>query len=144
MERTMTVDTGAARGINWWNIGLWVAQGLLAVLYVGAGFTKLTTPIATLATMNMTWAPDLPELFVRFVGFMEILGGIGLLLPALTRILPLLSPLAGVGVSIVQVGAIVLHASRGEFAMLPFNAVLLALSLFIVWGRTRKAPVTPR
>jgi putative oxidoreductase len=141
----MTVATAAARGINWWNIGLWVVQGLLAALYLFAGFTKLTQPIDALATMGMAWAPTLPELFVRFVALMEVLGAIGLILPAATRILPWLTPLSAAGLGIVQVSAIILHATRGETAMtLPMNLVLLALSLFVVWGRTRKAPIAPR
>lgn len=134
-----------AKRLNFWSIGLWAAQVLLAVAYLMAGFMKLTQPIDALAAMNMTWAASLPELFVRFVGLMEVLGALGLVLPAATRILPFLTPLAALGLSIVQVGAIVLHAARGETAMtLPINAVLLALSLFILWGRARKAPIRPR
>lgn len=141
----MSVDSAPARRVNWWNIGLWVVQVLLAALYASAGYAKLTQPIAALATMNMTWAPDLPELFVRFVGLMEILGAIGIILPAATRILPWLTPTAAVGFTIVQLSAIVLHATRGETAMtLPFNLVLLALGLFVVWGRYSKAPIARR
>ena len=141
----MTTEAIAARGRNWWTIGLWVVQVLLAALYLMAGFMKLTQPLDALAAMNMAWAPTFPELFVRFVGLMEILGALGLILPAATRILPFLTPLAALGLSVVQVGAIILHAVRGESAMtLPMNLVLLALALLIVWGRTRKARIDPR
>jgi uncharacterized membrane protein YphA (DoxX/SURF4 family) len=141
----MTVETGAVRRIDWLNIGLWVAQALLAALYLMAGWMKLTQPIDALAAMSMAWAPTMPEPFVRFVGLMEVLGAIGLILPAATRILPFLTPLAALGLTIVQVAAIILHAVRGETAMsLPLNLVLLALSLFVLWGRTRKRAISPR
>ncbi len=106
---------------------------------------KLVQPIDALVGMGMAYAGALPEAFIRFVAFMEILGAIGLLLPAATRILPWLTPLAAVGLSFVQLSAIVLHALRGETAMtLPVNLVLLALSLFILWGRWQKAPIAVR
>ena len=72
------------------------------------------------------------------------MAAIGLILPALTRILPRLTPLAALGVSIIQVLAMLFHVSRGEFMVLPLNVVLLALSLFVLWGRERKAPIGPR
>lgn len=141
----MTLDAGAVRRINWWNIGLWVAQVLLAVVYLMAGGMKLTQPMTGLAAMGMGYATQLPELFVRFVGLMEVLGAVGLIAPAATRILPFLTPLAAAGLAFVQVSAIVLHALRGETAMtLPVNLVLLALALFVLWGRTRKAKIAPR
>ena len=66
----MTVGAGAVRRTNWLNIGLWVAQVLLAVMYVMAGWMKLSQPMAGLAAMGMGYATTLPEPFVRFVGLM--------------------------------------------------------------------------
>lgn len=141
----MTAETGTLRKTNWWNIGLWAAQIVLALVYLMAGGMKLLQPMETLAGMGMGYATEMPELFARFVGLAEVLGAIGLILPAATRILPYLTPSAAVGLSIVQVAAIILHAVRGETAMtLPVNLILLALSLFIVWGRQRKSAIAPR
>lgn len=62
-----------------------------------------------------------------------------------TRILPWLTPLAALGFAIIQVLAIIVHASLGETATtLPMNLVLLAPALFVVWGRWRRAPISPR
>ncbi|MET0438715.1 MAG: DoxX family protein [Devosia sp.] len=130
--------------MNKWNIGLWVAQVVLAAVYVMAGFMKLTQPIDALVASGMTYAGDYPELLTRFIGTMEVLGAIGIILPAATRILPVLTPLAALGFSTIQVLAIGLHTTRGEFQVLPVNLVLLALSLFVLWGRFRKAPIGPR
>jgi len=130
--------------MNKWNIGLWVAQAVLAAVYVMAGFMKLSQPIDALVASGMGYAGDYPELLTRFIGTMEVLGAIGIILPAATRIAPFLTPLAALGFSTIQVLAIGLHTMRGEFQVLPVNLVLLGLSLFVLWGRLRKAPIAPR
>ncbi|RYE58850.1 MAG: DoxX family protein [Hyphomicrobiales bacterium] len=130
--------------MNKWNIGLWVAQVVLAAVYVMAGFMKLTQPIDALVASGMAYAGDYPALLTRFIGTMEVLGAIGIILPAATRIMPKLTPLAALGFSTIQILAIGLHSMRGEFQVLPVNLVLLALSLFVLWGRLRKAPIAPR
>lgn len=141
----MTLEAGAGRRSNWWSIGLWIGQMLLAAVYLMAGWMKLSQPMADLATMGMGYTLEMPELFIRFVGLMEILGAIGLIAPAASRIMPILTPLAALGLSVVQVAAIILHATRGETAMtLPMNLILLALSLFVLWGRLRKSPIAAR
>jgi uncharacterized membrane protein YphA (DoxX/SURF4 family) len=137
-------DVATDSGRNWWSIGLWVAQVLLAVAFGAAGVMKLFMPYADVAA-QMAWAAASPEWLVRFIGFAELAGALGMILPALTRILPWLTPLAGLGFAVIQVLAIGVHAARGETAMsLPVNLVLLALSLFVAWGRWRKAPIAPR
>ena len=114
---------------------VWVASALLALAYGAAGVMKMTRPIPDLAKM-MVWPGDVPSWLVRFVGTAEALGAIGLIVPVLTGILAWLTPLAAIGLSLIQVLAIGFHAQRGETAKsLPANLVLLALSLFVLWGR---------
>jgi len=138
---TATFETAApGRALR---IGLWIAQILVAFAFIGAGFVKLTTPIPQLAAM-MPWAGQYSESFVRFIALVDLAGGIGILLPALTRILPRLTVLAALGCSVLQVFALIFHLSRGEAEVTPLNVVLLALSLFVLWGRNSKAPITPR
>ena len=137
-------DVATGSGRNWWSIGLWVAQVLLAFAFGAAGVMKLFMPIADISA-QLAWAAASPEWLVRFIGFAELAGAVGMILPAATRILPWLTPLAGLGFAVIQVLAIGVHAARGETAMsLPVNLVLLALSLFVAWGRWRKAPIAPR
>ena len=140
----MTDVTNTTTSRSGWTIGLWVAQTLLAAFYFYAGFNKVSQPIEALGAMGMGFALFVPEWLTRFIGAAELLGAIGLILPAATRIMPRLTPLAALGLSVIQVLAILLHASRGEFMVLPMNVVLLALSLFVLWGRERKAPIAPR
>jgi hypothetical protein len=92
----------------------------------------------------MPWTGQYPEGFVRFMGLVDLAGGLGILLPALTRILPRLTVLAALGCVVLQVCALVFHLSRGEAMVTPLNVVLLALSLFVLWGRGKKAPILPR
>ena len=137
-------NSAATSGRNWWSIGLWVVQVLLALAFGAAGVMKAFTPIVDIST-QMAWVAATPDWLVRFIGFAEIAGALGMILPAATRILPWLTPLAALGLTVIQVLAIGLHATRGETAMtLPVNLVLLALSLFVAWGRWRKAPIAPR
>ncbi len=124
-------------------IGLWVAQVLVALAFGGIGLMKLTTPLPELAAM-MKWPGEYSPAFVRFIGMVDLLGGIGILLPALTRILPRLSVFAALGCAVLQGLAIGFHLSRGEASVLPLNFVLLALSIFVLWGRSRKVPITLR
>lgn len=125
------------------NIGLWIAQVLIFAAFVLFGAMKLFMPISELAAM-WHWPGEVPAPFVRFMGIVDTAGGIGVLLPALTRIRPRLTVLAALGCSVVQILAIIFHVSRGEAMVTPFNAVLLALSAFILWGRAKKAPIMPR
>lgn len=121
------------------HIALWIAQALLALTFIGTGVFKLVTPVATLAGM-WPWAGEYPNL-LRLTGILDLCGGMGLVLPALTRIKPGLTVLAALGCAALMVGAIVFHLSRGEGANTPFNVVMLTLALFVWWGRRVKAPI---
>jgi uncharacterized membrane protein YphA (DoxX/SURF4 family) len=124
-------------------IALWLAQVVVFAMFTLIGSIKLLTPISQLSTM-MKWTGDYPELFVRLIGVIDILGGLGMLLPALTRIRPQLGVAAAWGCTILQVCAIIFHMSRGEAVQTPLNFALLALSGFVLWGRSAKVPIAPR
>lgn len=132
----MTMQTANAPIRPRLNIGLWTAQVLLAALYGMVGFMKLTQPIPELTAM-MGWPGLVPAAFVRFVGFAELAGAIGLILPMLTKIKRRLTILAALGFVVLQLAAMALHISRGEFSVLPVNIVLLALAAFVMLGRRK-------
>lgn len=123
--------------------GLWTAQVLIFVVFGLVGLTKLLTPISQLA-QTMPWADDYSEAFVRAIALIDLIGALGILLPAVTRIKPGLTVLAALGCTVLQAFAIGFHISRGEAALTPFNFVLLALSAFVWWGRSRNVPIKPR
>ena len=125
------------------NIGLWIVQSLLALTFVGTGIWKLTTPIPELAAM-VPWMGEVSPGFLTMTAVFDLLGGLGVLLPSVTRIKPGLTVLAALGCAALQASAIVFHVSRGEAVATPFNLLLVALSLFVAWGRRSKAPILPR
>jgi hypothetical protein len=128
------------RGLS---IALWIVQALLAITFAGTGVWKLVTPTAALATM-IPWAGQVAPSFLIMTAVVDLAGGLGILLPSLTHIQPRLTLLAALGCALLQVCAIVFHASRGELANTPFNVVLVGLSLFVFWGRRSRCPIPAR
>lgn len=133
--------TTASKGVH---IALWIAQVLLGLAFASAGWMKFMQPIDALLASGMDWVSAMPAAMVRFIGLSELLGGIGLILPAATRIAPGLTPLAGAGLAVVMLLAALFHVVRAEFSALPINIVLGGLAAFIAWGRWKKAPIAPR
>ncbi|MFO0617206.1 MAG: DoxX family protein [Polyangiaceae bacterium] len=125
------------------SVGLWIVQWLLALTLVGGGVWKLATPIPDLAS-KMPWMGEVSPTFLRMTATLDILGGLGVLLPSLTRVRPNLTVLAAVGCVALMAAAVVFHVQRGEAASTPFNFVVAALAGFVAWGRLRAAPIAPR
>ena len=122
---------------------LWVAQVLLAVGFAGAGLAKATTPLPELAKA-LPYTADLPGALVRFIGVSELAGAVGLILPSLVRIWPILTPAAAIGLNVVMWLATLFHVFRGEWSALPTTLVLGTLAALVAWGRLKKAPIPPR
>jgi len=116
------------------NVVLWILAGLLAAVFLGAGLTKLTQPKEKLAA-TMGWVEDFSPGTVKLIGALEVLAAIGLILPAALDIVPVLVPLAAVGLVALMIGAAVTHARRREVPLIAVNLVLLALAAVVVWGR---------
>ena len=140
MSATTTNDLAPLRPSLALRIGLWTAQALIFLVFGMAALTKLFTPIPELSQM-MPWTGDHSVAFVRAIGLIDLAGALGIIMPSLTRIKPGLTVL---GCATLQVIALVFHLSRGEAILTPLNLVLLALSLFVLWGRNNKAPILPR
>ena len=119
------------------NIVLWVLQVLLGLLFAGSGAVKLAqSKELLLKSPRMGWAGDFSQSSIRLIGLAEVLGGVGLILPAALKVLPVLTPLAALGLSSIMFGAVMTHARRRE----PFvPSVVLALVVYI--GRFWLAPI---
>jgi uncharacterized membrane protein YphA (DoxX/SURF4 family) len=122
------------------NTALWIAQILLALAFGAAGVMKLTQPREKLLA-NMEWVEDFSGGFVKFVGGAELLGALGLILPAVTDIAPILVPLAATGLALDQVAAVVVHLRRKEPRFIIGNVVLFAIAAFVAWGRFGDYPL---
>jgi hypothetical protein len=120
------------------NIALWIISGLLAAAFLVAGFNKLFIPREKLAKApGGGWALDFSSGFVKTLGAVEILGAIGLILPALLNITPILVPLAAIGLALIMIGAAVVMIRRHEFKHMLVNLIYLALIAFVAWSRFR-------
>ncbi len=118
---------------------LWIVQGLLALLFVFAGVSKLIMSVE-----EMTKDVHLPGAFLRFIAVAELLGAIGLILPGLLRIKPSLTPLAAAGLAIIMIGATVLTMTYMGVAMALVPLVVGLLLVFVAYGRWRVAPQEAR
>lgn len=122
------------------NILLWIIQVFLALLFIFSGSMKF---VMTVEEMNRQAPVVLPGLFLHFIGVCEFLGGLGLILPALLRIKPWLTPLAAAGLAIITLGATVI-TMKGSIAMAMVPLVTCLLSIFVAYGRWRVAPIASR
>lgn len=121
------------------NKALWAVQILLGISFVGVGLLHFLVPAGLPATM--AWMYDLPTELHLVSGTAEILGGLGLILPGLTRVQTWLTPLAALGLVAVMALAIVFHLGRDEFQNVAFNVVLGGLAAFVAYGRLRLHPL---
>jgi len=117
------------------NIVLWVVAGLLAAAFFASGIMKLIQPKEKLAAAGMDWSEDFSAGTIKAIGALEGLAAIGLILPAVLGVAPVLVPLAAVGLVLIMIGAAITHGRRGESQMIVVNVVLLALAAFVAWGR---------
>jgi uncharacterized membrane protein YphA (DoxX/SURF4 family) len=116
------------------NVLLWIVAGVLAAAFLVAGLTKLTQPKEKLAA-RMGWVEDFSPGMVKAIGALEVLAAIGLILPAALDVVPVLVPLAAVGLVVLMAGAAITHARRREPQLVVVNAVLLLLAVVVLWGR---------
>ncbi|MEM7114561.1 MAG: DoxX family protein [Chloroflexota bacterium] len=121
------------------NIVLWVLQVLLGLMFLLAGFMKASQTnekIKESGGERMAWVDSLTDGQVTIIGVLELLAGIGLILPMLTGILPILTPFAAVGLVLTMIGAAALHIQRGDGTQpIVMNVILGALAAFVAYGR---------
>ncbi|MER6973153.1 DoxX family protein [Nocardioides sp. NPDC000445] len=116
------------------NIALWIVAGVFAFGYIAGGIVKQTMPYEKYAA-KLGWPEDFTPANVRFMGVVEVLGGIGLVLPGLVSVAPILVPVAASGMALYMAGAITERIRRGEYKELVGDLVFLAAMIFIAWGR---------
>lgn len=115
------------------NIVLWILQVLLGATFIMAGLMKGF--MYERAKVSIAWVKDFPQVVVRFIGVAELLGGLGLILPALTGILRWLTPTAATALAVVMLLATGFHIRRKETQFAAFTFVLTLLAAFVAYGR---------
>ncbi|SDI59765.1 DoxX family protein [Nonomuraea jiangxiensis] len=116
------------------NVFLWIVQAILALLFGLSGLVKVLQPKDRLAG-RYPWVEDHSQATVRFIGVMEVLGAIGLVVPAATGIAAVLTPAAATGLAVLMVLAAGTHIRRKEPSGVVVNAVLFVIAVFVAWGR---------
>jgi len=124
-------------------ITLWVLQVALGLFFLMVGYSHALAPFDQVAQQAI-WMQHVPRALSLFIGYAELAGGLGLIVPAATRIAPWLTPLAALGLGTIMILAILFHIVRGEASVIGIPAVLAGLALFVAWGRWRKASSTRR
>jgi hypothetical protein len=123
------------------NIALWITAGLLAVVALAGGISKTFIPKEKLAAHHGgEWTGHASVGFVKTLGVLELLAAVGLILPAVLDIAPVMVPVTAVCWVLLMAGAMVTHGRLGQFKLVMLNAVYLALAAFIAWGRFDLAP----
>ena len=126
------------------NFILWILQLLLSFVFLLGGTMMVMNSKDELkkkAGKRMAWVDSMSLGKVRAVGVLELLIGLGLILPHLTGILAWLTPLAAFGYVCTTISAAVLHASRGDgrrAIMTPL--VFMLFAAFDAYGRLVLVP----
>ena len=131
----MESENAVAQG-KWWSFGLWFVQAILAAAFLAAGGMKLFMTVEEFGSTGAKWAGDVPLALFRFIGVAEVLGAVGLVVPAATGIYPRLTPLAAAGLVMIQVLAASMHIARGD-GMVAMNICFAGLAGLVGWGRRR-------
>lgn len=118
------------------NITLWILQTLMAILFINSGISKSTLGIPALMAKGQTGVEKLPIPFIRFIGISEILGSMGLILPELLHFAPKLTVISAICLGFIMVPASLIHYLRKEYKTVIGNCAVLAICLFIAYGRT--------
>jgi hypothetical protein len=121
-------------------IAVWIVSALLALAFLFIGASKVFVPAAELETM----AQGVPVVLLKIAGIAEMLGALGLVLPAATRILPVLTPIAGCGLVVTMIGATITNLLIGEYALVGQTVFLGTLAAFVAWARFGRCAIAPR
>ena len=117
------------------NTALWIAQAILAAVFFYSGMNKSIFSEKQLIAKGQTGVVNLPLAFIRFIGVTEIAGAVGIIVPWLLNIAPILTPVSAIGFGVVMIPAAFIHARLREPKNVATNVILFALSVFVVWGR---------
>jgi uncharacterized membrane protein YphA (DoxX/SURF4 family) len=114
---------------------LWILQIVLALVFAAAGAVKLIQPRDQLAKTLGGWVYDFPAPLLKPLGLAELLGAIGLIVPPLVHVAPVLAAVAASGLTVTMLGAMVTHARRGEYPNVAINVLLAIMAAVVAWGR---------
>ncbi|MBM9466722.1 DoxX family protein [Nakamurella leprariae] len=113
---------------------LWIIAGVLAAALAFSGVFKLVLPRERYVA-SQPWAADAPSWAPPAIGVLEVAGAVGVVLPALIGVAPVVVPVAATGLALVMAGAVAMHVARREWSALVPSGVLLVLAALVAWAR---------
>lgn len=123
------------------DLALWIVVGVLAAVFLVGGASKLVMPRERIAQFHAgKWVEDFSPGAVKALGALDIVAAVGLTLPALLDIVPVLVPLAALGVVLLMIGAVIIRLRRNLATTIVPDIVYLALAAFVAWGRLGPEP----
>jgi uncharacterized membrane protein YphA (DoxX/SURF4 family) len=125
---------------------LWTLQVLWGVFFSVTGFGKVfwyKPALWNQALHEVPWFSAVALGLLIFIGVCEFLGGIGLILPAITRVKTKLTPIAAIGLTLIMILAAGFHIVRGEYTFMITNLVLGGVTAFIAYERLFVRPIAP-
>jgi uncharacterized membrane protein YphA (DoxX/SURF4 family) len=114
------------------NLVGWILQIVLAAAFLAAGLTKIVRPKPALVSAGMAYAEDYTDVQNKGIGVIEVIGAVGLILPWLLGVVPVLTPIAAVGLAVVMAGAVIVHIRRKEQFVPPLVLGILAVVLAVI------------
>jgi len=117
------------------NILLWILQVVLGLVFIAVSYSHSFGTAQVASLPSMAWLAAVPQPLMLFIALCEFLGGLGLILPGLTKIQPRLTPIAAALLAVIMVLACGFHLTRGEYGNIVLNLVLAAIALIIAYGR---------
>jgi hypothetical protein len=119
------------------NVALWIVAGVLALAYLAGGGFKVITPKERIAAFGHSarWVEDFSDGGVKTIGALEVLAAVGLVLPAVLDIAPVMVPVAAIGLVLLMIGAAITRVRRHELGLMAVDLVYVVLAAFVVWGR---------
>jgi uncharacterized membrane protein YphA (DoxX/SURF4 family) len=114
---------------------LWVLQSAIAFVFMYSGINKSIFSEQRLVARGQTGVEGLPLPLIRFIGITEILGAVGVILPRLLQILPILTIISSICFAIIMILAARIHYKRKEFRNVFINSIIFLVCIFITYGR---------
>jgi uncharacterized membrane protein YphA (DoxX/SURF4 family) len=115
------------------NIALWIVQGLVALGFVYSGWLKAFQYEKAKASWG--WVKNVSKEFVVFIGLVELLGVLGIILPDATNVSPVLTPIAAIGLAAIVLFGALFHVKRKEYREISVNIVFFVFTVFVAISR---------
>jgi uncharacterized membrane protein YphA (DoxX/SURF4 family) len=119
---------------------IWILKGVIAVVFAFTGTMKIFSPKAKLLDKGMKGLINLNETQIKVAGLLEVLGALGLILPSLLNIYPVLSTVSAFCLSLTMIAAGLIN-HKLKLSIIP-NIVIFVICFLIAYLEKISQPLT--